>query len=311
MFIRFKIDRHKNSSSVSIDTGVSNIIQLMEQDNEIVYKGKDKVPEKKYSVPPHSDYLQDLMDHIKVVLCNLINAFQSDPGMWIAFMKRNGHYSRVKSKKGFQFASSNVNKVTGFLHKHEYTDLKTGYPASEQWKRQDSKMRFEPKIFELIPDLHQIEVYRDPTHLKRIVMKGIKKTRTVKHEDGSTSEEDYRDVVKIVTKDKAKARELDANVLKMNILLQTTKIELDNSQVDLAALYQILSSDPDKYVNAIDFTNKYLYRVFNDRSIDMHGRFYGPWYIGIPKEYRKRIIYYSFYRKGLQYFWREIQGHNE
>jgi hypothetical protein len=40
----------------------------------------------------------------------------------------------------------------------------------------------------------------------------------------------------------------------------------------------------------IDYNRKRLHRVFLDRRPDRGGRFYGPWYQGIPKEYRERIL---------------------
>jgi hypothetical protein len=46
----------------------------------------------------------------------------------------------------------------------------------------------------------------------------------------------------------------------------------------------------EKYCPVIDFTRKRLHRVFLDRRIDRGGRFYGPFYQGIPKEYREHIL---------------------
>ncbi|BBA68615.1 hypothetical protein [Geobacter sulfurreducens] len=40
---------------------------------------------------------------------------------------------------------------------------------------------------------------------------------------------------------------------------------------------------------AIDFNRRHLYRVFNNSSFEQGGRFYGGWWQGIPREYRKYI----------------------
>lgn len=81
-------------------------------------------------------------------------------------------------------------------------------------------------------------------------------------------------------------------VLAYNRQLDNTHIDCDAgciSKPDKAVLIKILSDyDKDPVIN-IDLSNKNVHRVFNNRSFNQGGRFYGAWWIGCPKVLRKYI----------------------
>jgi hypothetical protein len=76
----------------------------------------------------------------------------------------------------------------------------------------------------------------------------------------------------------------------INDVMEKADITLDISDDELRELNARMLDDPDPYKQVVDFTRKRLHRIFLDRRFDRGGRFYGPWYQNIPKEYRPRIM---------------------
>jgi hypothetical protein len=76
----------------------------------------------------------------------------------------------------------------------------------------------------------------------------------------------------------------------INQVMDKAKITLDVSEEDLRKLNARMRNDLDPNKQLIDFSRKRLHRVFLDRRLDRGGRFYGPWYQNIPKEYRQHIM---------------------
>jgi hypothetical protein len=124
-----------------------------------------------------------------------------------------------------------------------------------------------------------MEVYRDTSNEETVVLKGVKKGK---------GKSKTREIIQ--TPDKPVVRQMRQNLAIINEVIQKANIELDLDQHDLDMLNIRLSEDPDKYKRPIDFTQKHLYRVFVDRSLELHGRFYGGWWEGIPEEYRELIV---------------------
>ena len=43
-------------------------------------------------------------------------------------------------------------------------------------------------------------------------------------------------------------------------------------------------------INPANFNNKEYYRIFNDGSFELGGRFYGPWWLNLSKDIRNYLI---------------------
>jgi len=76
-------------------------------------------------------------------------------------------------------------------------------------------------------------------------------------------------------------------LVKINDRLRHTLINLKVTDDELNAINARLTKDKDK--QALDFTNRYVRRVFNEGSFDAGGRFTGGWWQQVPREYRKHI----------------------
>ncbi len=279
--IYWVIEPYKTCDSPVMVTLIDKVIELLKQ---------EKNP--KFSVPSKQPkYLNNLRDHIKVILCNLISAEQTNLNVWVSFLKGSDFYRLDSKNKGFQFTSVNVNKVTDLFIKHDFVEFKPG-KKPKKGLGFASKMRGTPKLFRFIgTPLFELVIYKDNTHIPPISMKGKKcHWRTVTPWKGKPYRELYRKDVQIPERYNKKAREITANLKKINNILDKAKLELDIDQFEFEELNIRLSKHPDKYKRPIDLSNKYLYRVFHDSGFDKHGRFYGAWCMGIPENYRERIM---------------------
>lgn len=97
-------------------------------------------------LPRSGVYLQNLLDHIKVFICNLHFAHHTDPALYIEFQRDGSAYKDDPIYAGSQFSSTNVRRVTKFLHDAGYIELNTGCAGSSECKVQASKMRPTSKL---------------------------------------------------------------------------------------------------------------------------------------------------------------------
>ena len=139
-----------------------------------------------------------------------------------------------------------------------------------------------------IHDVDPASIYRDCTHMETLVVKDKKKLPPKKEWKNGKKPKPRRKKVK--TKENRKVWEMRSNLEIINRVIQESKIELEIDQHDQDELNRQLAKDPDKYVRPVDFTQKQLYRVFLDGKLHCHGRFYGPWHVNIPEEYREKIL---------------------
>jgi len=252
-------------------------------------------------IPPQRKYLDNLKEHVRVIILNLCSAYSSDPEKYVGYLRRSGAYKRKWGYQGFQFGYYNLTKVTNFLTNYGYIEHELGYPSSEQYEGQISKMRATVKLIDLIerqknvtPDM----IITDTSHEEVIIVKGLKpKPRIVKKiiinkrgrkQRVTNTIKRKRKVCK--TPDNGKVRKMRENVRFINSVIEQSEIKLDITDQELRELNVRLNRDDDKYKQAVDYKRKFLHRVFLDRRLDRGGRFYGPWYQNIYKEYRPKIM---------------------
>ena len=73
----------------------------------------------------------------------------------------------------------------------------------------------------------------------------------------------------------------------INEALKKTLINLKATDDQFAVINNRLSNDKDRQM--VNFSNRYIVRKFTNGSFGDGGRFYGGWWMDIPKEYRKFI----------------------
>jgi len=262
--VYWRFDPLKRSDSPTIPQMVGAILDSMEHDG--------------VQVPSEGKYRDGLTEHIHMVLCNLLLAFSEGSSIYIDFSRDSTSYS------GTGVSYRNVKKVTDYLINKGFVTFDVGRQDKREGKSgYRSKMQATHKLMAMVEtiaeDSDPVEVYRDTSNEETVVLKGVKKGKG-KHKT--------RDILK--TPDKPVVRQMRQNLAVINEVLQKAHIDLDLDLQDLDILNSRLSQNPDKYKRPVDFTEKHLYRVFVDRSLELHGRFYGGWWEGIPEEYRELIV---------------------
>lgn len=223
------------------------------------------------SLPKQDKYAQSLKDQFKIILLNLFYTYANNRYRYVQFYRDGSKYKDIPN-----LSIRNVTKITDFLKEKGYIELEPGYPKSEQYKAQISKMRATPKLISVLRD-HEVEpemVKRDTSDFELVIMKG-KKIKGV------------RSVLK--TPKKPIVKEIRENLRIINDVLSRTHITLYMTKGEFRELNRRIIRKEDPYRQAIDFSRKNLYRVFVDGDLNKGGRFYGGWWQGIPKDARHLI----------------------
>lgn len=278
------LDPYKVCKETLIDNVVSILVSEMAVDG--------------VNVPSQAVYLDNLRKHVRVILLNLYYAHLSDLERYIAYSRDRSGYKQDKTQKGFQFSYTNVRKVADYFIGKGYVEHEKGHSSSEIYKQAHlSRMRATRELilhFENNDEgITLDDIPRDTRHEEVIVVKGLKpKPKWVtKIVDGKKTRRKLKRKRKIVkTPDTPAVRKLRINLKSINSVMGQTDIALDVSNRELRELNDRMCGDRNPYIQAVDFSRKSLHRVFLDRKPDRGGRFYGPWYQNVPKEYRPKII---------------------
>jgi hypothetical protein len=248
-----------------------------------------------------------LRHHIQFFVLNLYKVYHRDPTKVIAYSRDSKWYSdkkgincRRKFNLSFRYSVQNppIGKpVITFLEKQGY--IKTfGFKnvRSGSGRSYQSRMRAEQKLIDLIEDHYEIDeqmVEEDYSGEETIIVKGLKPKPTYKYvwKDGKRKNKKFQKKRKICkTPNKPIVRQMRANLEIINALMEQSDIRVIITDEELAAINRKrIKDDLDPINRPVDFSRKRLHRAFLDRRLDRGGRFYGPWYQGIQKEFRQYI----------------------
>ena len=251
--------------------------------------------------------LAKLLHHVTFFVVNLYHVYQQDPSRWLSYSRRKMNYTGKDSteyKDKFKLSYDySVNKVIKFLLDNLYIEQSPFiHIKGDTLNSRQSRIRATHKLIDLITQHRELEGDGDEQEGEdewndgyqgdeTIVVKGLKPPKRVVYRTING----VRKKVKIQPKRKIcktpntpYVRRLREKVQVINSIMDRTEITLNVPPEDLKRLNDLLSGDGNSAV--IDFTRKRLHRVFLDRSLERGGRFYGPWYQGIPKEFRERIL---------------------
>ena len=250
--------------------------------------------------------IDNLKYHIEFFILNLYKVYCNDPTKIIAYSRDRNAYSGKKSKYKHKFGLSfrySVDEgkggkpVISFLEKRGYIET-FGFQHDKRNPNNSyqSRMRATPKLINLIVDQYAVSedmIEHDVSDDETIVVKGVKPKPKYVYviENGKKKRKKLKRKRRVCkTPDKSLVREMRKNLEIINEVMDRAEITLDISDDELKKLNARMLNDPDPNKQVIDFSRKRLYRVFLDRRLDRGGRFYGPWYQNIPKEYRQHIM---------------------
>ena len=199
-------------------------------------------------------------NHLNCISANLILLFLNKKGEYVYYSKDNNYYKNITRYNPLSISVRKITKIIDLLIEYEFIDHRKGrYMRYSKEPSYRSRMKPTAKFLNLVKNnsvsREDIKVF-DP---EVIVLKNSKKIL-----------KDYIDCDYI--------DEIRQDCLRYNNNLNQTKISLTKNKI--VDEYQIN--------NDITFENKNYYRVFN-QNFKNGGRFYGPWWLGIPSELRQFI----------------------
>ena len=238
-----------------------------------------------YERIPNSRELKRVHNHIKILLLDLYLAYLSDPTLYLGYSRTKGDY-KLDGKYNYQCISYSIfiKRVVDGLYTLNYIEGKIGFhddPNEYGWQ---SRMKATEELIQKFSAYNltremisrnkkeEIIILRDKLRVKVKTKKGIR-SKNVK--------------IDIPYRNTRKVKQLRKNLRYINDVLEKTFIGLYIPDNEFEELRNKLRYSEDR--EPINFSNKRLRRIFNNRSWEQGGRFYGGWWQLIPKEYRKFI----------------------
>jgi len=206
--------------------------------------------------------------HLKVVILDLWATWLTDPKMYISYSRSKNAYAKIgRGNKRYNriFISFKSVAVIDALEKEGFIENTLGFNDRATGKSRMARMRAKKKLIQII-----IKDYK----LKPSMIQFARNRECLVLRDKNKNDVDYRN-----TKERKKMRE---NLYEYNNLLRRTFIDIPHFPKN-----GIILSDGKKFV--IDHNEKFVCRIFNNKSWKDGGRFYGGWWQRIPKKWREEI----------------------
>jgi len=245
----------------------------------IEYRGGERV--RQLSSKERDGYLR----HLNNIVTDTYSAWLGDPEKYVGYSRGKGNFS----KDGSYWDAINdkpLLSMTFFLRAIDFL-AERGYIENHVAKAgrnpHSSRMRATQKLIELLEA--QVSTWasiRTDTSMNAIVVRD-KESQIV-----PLPKDDDFDLTQAIE-----------NLRRINDNLQTSLINLyitDKEHEALARRMRGISSASteadgnEELKEPLEFSNRSLRRVFKPNSFDCGGRFYGGWWQGLPKEYRKHIV---------------------
>jgi hypothetical protein len=224
----------------------------------------------------------ELKKHIKVFLLDLwLAAQEREPGSrriaprWVGISRAKGDYNKGESRYRKLFLSyDHVVNTLDDLIELGYVKQRAGFHDRRTGFGRQTRIRARSKLLRLMNE------YGLSTAMIQTV-----RGETIILRDEHGDDIDYED-----TEETMRWR---ANLERINLGLEKLRIRLYITDDKFRELNERMAADSER--GAIDYHRNQLFRVFNNRSFREGGRFYGGWWQGLPKEYRR---YLDINRKG-------------
>lgn len=197
--------------------------------------------------------------HLKIVLLDLYHRYIEDPEGFVAYSRNRNSYTSPSRYNKLFIRYMPLLRCIDLLFKYSFIEHKKGFQHRERGGRRQSRMRALPKLVELIE--HQYGVKQN------MIERKFDNAETVVLRDAEGNNIGYTD---------------NSSTNKMRKLLAAYNELLSITYIDLNV--------DDDISKGIDFTNKFVYRIFNNKKFNNGGRFYGGWWQSIPRELRPSIV---------------------
>ena len=220
-------------------------------------------------------YMEDLKANFKIILLNLYHAYINDPERYVQYSRSSKRYSG-----DLKLSYDHVIEVTDFLrNKGKYITQEPGYPGSKGYEPKITKIKATSELVKVF-EKHGISpemLERDTSDVQLVRLKGKKL------KDGARKP-------RKITRKPRNFKEMEDNLRLINKVIDQSVITLDISRAEMGWLNMMLNEDNDPYRHAVDLSRKTYYRTFINGVWNNGGRFYGPWWVNLPSDYRTKIM---------------------
>jgi hypothetical protein len=226
-------------------------------------------------IPIQQSHAKGIRENLRAALLSLCAAYFTDPAQYVAYQRGRDAYAPGTrySKLHFTYQFM-IKKVITFLEKYNYIEGKRGFYTEKKSKM--SRMRATE---------HLVDIFVDQAKVTRpMVREMIPDNELVILKDKERKIIDYTDTPETLS--------MKENLKIINRVLWNHLIYLDLPDDKLNELNNILNNHPDpdkKRGGSLNFYQTQLKRIFNNSSFQQGGRFYGPWWQRVPRDYRKYI----------------------
>ena len=216
---------------------------------------------------------------LRVIIVDLWAAYKLSPNPFRSISKNKSDYQVHSRYRQIFLKYDYFIGVINDLIKLKYIHQVRGYRYPADAKR--TRIKATQKLIDRImtPEVNQIVISNGTMALAQYNPDLERETILLRDENDKNIE--YEDNAITIS--------MRNNLKTINKKLFQSRIILDISDAQYAEMITKLNSRKAYDKPPLDFTNKQLHRVFNQGSFDKGGRFYGPWWQSIPKEYRKYI----------------------
>jgi hypothetical protein len=217
--------------------------------------------------------------HIKVVILNLYVAWQIDPECYVAFYRRESEYRAQSRYNSLHISKKTIIVVDALLRKKYITQITGNYARSGGFRSHISRMRATQKLIDLIVDTYGITEEMVEIHPHRECI------RLREYDEVKKKQVDVH-----IYNDTPETRRMRAELYAYNNLLRRTFIDIPHFPIEgIITGNKKTRKGRDKTPIKLDRTDKFVQRIFSNKSWDDGGRFYSGWWQRLPGMWRQRI----------------------
>ena len=212
----------------------------------------------KHKIKPK--YLKFYIKQLRTTLANLFRINSISEDLYVFYSRDRGHYKKSKKYNPNGISFRHLISLVDNLKEHGWIKHIKGRYKKEIKKGKRSRMCPSNKLIQAFKDYEITTKHLYTKQMDCIRLKDTKK-KFKEYEDSSAT------------------RSMRAKLHNYNNLLNRTNIKLTRNK----KVFNYLKIKP------TNLNNREYYRIFNDGSFELGGRFYGPWWVSLSKDIRKYI----------------------
>jgi hypothetical protein len=219
-------------------------------------------------IPKGADFA-DHKKHLRVLILDLYHRYMEDPDGWVGVSLNRNDYSGPRRYNKLFLSFRPMERLTRLLRTEGFIDWAKGFKDRNTGIGYQSRMRASDRLKDLFRASQEnlgFAPFNEP--MPEEIAKELVILRDRNEDDKTKKDIDYEETDRTIA---------------MRRQLQTYNEFLSRRFIDIS-----LRGWP--WGEVIDLTRKQVHRVFNNRSWEQGGRFYGGWWQNISRDLRRRIV---------------------